>query len=94
MVAMYDRKIKYFAYISRLQSNQLNHGIEMRFCKKKSSTLSKFLLKTFSALTNSENLRFFFYFYYATYVMWLMTETCDRIKSEIKKIKQYFWLPP
>ena len=66
---MYDRKIKYFAYSSRLQSNQLNQGIEMRFCKKKSSTLSKFLLKTFSALTNSENLRFFFYFYYTKYVM-------------------------
>ena len=56
---MHDRKIKYVAYISRLQSNHLNQGTQMRFREKYLSTLSKFLLKTFNAFTNSENLRFF-----------------------------------
>ena len=59
MVAMHDRKIKYVAYISRLQSNHLNQGTQMRFREKYLSTLSKFLLKTFNTFTNSENLRFF-----------------------------------
>ena len=59
MVVRYDRKIKYVAYISRLQSNRLNQRAQMSFCEKNLSTLSKFLLKTFSTFTNSENLKFF-----------------------------------
>ena len=63
MVIMYDRKIKYVAYISRLKCNHLNQRAQMCFCKKSPSALSKFLLKTFSTFTSSENLRFFFHVY-------------------------------
>ena len=38
---MYDRKIKYVAFISRLQGNDLNQGAQMRFCEKNSAKLSK-----------------------------------------------------
>ena len=34
MVVMYYRKIGYVAYVSRLQSNHLNQGKQMRFCEK------------------------------------------------------------
>ena len=59
MVVRHDRKIKYVAYISRLQSNRLNQRAQMSFCEKNSLRLSTFLLKTFSTFTNSESLKFF-----------------------------------
>ena len=99
MVAIYDRKIKYVAYISKLQSNHLNQGTQMRFCGKNSSALSKFLLKIFNTFTNSENLRFFFHVYIQR--MWCDKWGARATEEKVKflftmffqKIKQYLWLP-
>ena len=87
MVIMYDRKIKYVAYISRLKCNHLNQRAQMCFCKKSPSALSKFLLKTFSTFTSSENLRFFFHVYIQR--MW-GHEWGERRKSEILVYNFFF----
>ena len=87
MVIMYDRKIKYIAYISRLKSNHLNQRAQMCFCKKRPSALSKFLLKTFSTFTSSENLRFFFHVYMQR--MW-DDEWDERTKTEILVYNFFF----
>ena len=55
---MYYRKIKYVAFISRLQSNHFNQGVQMRFCERNLSTISKFSLKIYNTFTSSENLNF------------------------------------
>ena len=84
---MYDRKIKYVAYISRLKCNHLNQRARMCFCKKSPSALSKFLLKTFSTFTSSENLRFFFSMSIYKYVRsWMM----ERRKNEILVYNFFF----
>ena len=94
---MFDRKIKYLAYISRLQSNHLNQRIQMCFCEKNSSRASKFSLKIFIA--NSENLNFFSMSIHKVRDVMIERHVQHKrkwnlnIHSFFQKNQQHFWLP-
>ena len=61
MVVMFDRKLKYVAYISGLQSSHLNQEAQMHFCEKKFINSIQISIKDFLYICKFWKFEFFFF---------------------------------
>ena len=83
MVVMFDRKLKYVAYISGLQSSHLNQEAQIHFCEKKFINSIQISIKDFLYICKFWKFEFFFSCLYTTYVMWWISDTRNRRKIKI-----------